>query len=99
MYEVFTKVDLKQVSVTQFGDLDPKSLSLAINTPNRNDLVAATWADIAAERHQRRATIVFALNVEHAHNLASSFRKVGQDPSVITGMTDESVRAVTLQRF
>lgn len=74
---VYTDVDLSSVKYSaRQGDLDSKELSLAIDTPMRNHLVAATWFQTAHREHSRRSTIVFALTVSHAHNLAAAFENV-----------------------
>lgn len=99
VYQVSTTVDLQSVRKVG-GDWDQGALSLAINTPTRNSLVAATWLEVARRRHQRQATIVFALNVEHAQNLLNAFVEVcGITPALVTSATDTRERESILQRF
>lgn len=96
--EIYTKVDLEQVKVRK-GDFDSSQLNLAINTPIRNDLVAATWHKVAFEEHKRRSTLIFALNVDHACNLSKSFLQLGIPTAIITGETAEVERRRILDGF
>ncbi len=96
--EIYTDVDLQRVAL-KGGDFDQKQLSLAIDTPTRNDLIAGMWLKIAKEQYDRRATIVFALNVQHAQNLAAAFAKLAISTAIITGKTPDVERTDTLERF
>lgn len=55
------------------GDME----NLAIDTPIRNQLIAAAWKKVAWDEHSRKATIVFSQNIQHAFNLASAFQSIG----------------------
>lgn len=96
--EIYTDVDLKKVKISR-GDFETKGLSLAIDTPVRNDLVAGMWKQIAQDEHGRKATIVFALNVAHARNLAESFAKLDVTVALITSETNEAIRQTILEEF
>lgn len=99
VYQVSTAIDLQGVRKVG-GDWDQGALSLAINTPTRNSLVAATWLEVAKRRHQRQATIVFALNIDHAQSLLDAFVEVcGVTPALITGATGAKERESILRRF
>ena len=99
LFQVTTEVDLDDVSIRR-GDYDMTELSLAIDTPTRNDMVVATWKREALEEHRRKATLVFALNIAHVMNLARSFNQIcGITPAIITGTTPEGLRAEILRRF
>lgn len=96
--EIYTEVDLEKVSVRR-GDFDLSQLNLAINTLTRNELVAATWHKVAFEEQKRRATIVFALDVDHACNLSRAFLELGIATEIITGETPEVDRRRILENF
>lgn len=96
--EVFTDSSLEKVGIRD-NELDQRELSLAIDTPTRNNLVAATWLRVAREEHNRRATIVFALNIKHVLNLAASFSSLGIEVAIITSETDGAERNRILETF
>lgn len=96
-YQIVTNVDL--TAVRKRDDFDTTALSLAINTPVRNDLVARTWKRIAHEEHQRKATIVFALNISHVNGLVEAFSRTGIEAASITSLTPDDDREQILARF
>ena len=95
-FQVDTDVDLKSVPIRN-GDFDDKQLSLAIDTPARNEKIVQTWARMACE-HQRQSTIVFGSSVRHVENLAHCFATVAR-PAVITGDTRDAVRRDILDLY
>lgn len=97
--EIFTSVDLEKVKMTQQHDFDHRGLSLAIDTPCRNELVAMTWYQLAHLEHQRKSTIVFALNVAHAKNLSRAFASLGIRSEMISAETNEVSRRQILNEF
>lgn len=96
--EIYTDIDLKAVKMKK-GDFDQGQLSLAIDTPTRNELIVAMWHQIAKEKHSRKATIVFALNVAHARNLAMAFEAINVTTALITGETVDTARQQILLDF
>lgn len=70
-----------------------------IEAANRTDILTAGafkfWQELARERQ----TIVYAVSVAHAHNLASVFENAGVPASVILGDTTDEVRANLLSDF
>lgn len=96
-YQIITHTDLS--SVKKRDDFDTAALSLAINTPMRNDLVARTWKSVAFEEHGRKSTIVFALNIAHVNGLCEAFEKIGVPSAAITSLTEPSDREVILTKF
>ncbi|PJF19456.1 hypothetical protein PSACC_00735 [Paramicrosporidium saccamoebae] len=96
--EIYTDIDLCKVKMIR-GDFEMRELSLAIDTPVRNELVAAMWDEIANKKNAKKATIVFALTVEHARNLAAAFGELGTRTALITGETNESTRKAILAQF
>jgi ATP-dependent helicase IRC3 len=83
----------------QERDFDPKQLCLAINTPERNRLVAEQWHRFAYREHGRQSTIVFALSVEHVLALQAEFVRLGVRAEALTGSTSDAVRASVLDSF
>lgn len=53
------------------GKLDDKDLSRAVNNPERNRIVVDAWKKYS----KKRTTIVFAVDIQHAKDLAAAFRK------------------------
>lgn len=96
-YQIVTNIDLGAVKMRT--DFDTTDLSLAINTPVRNDLVAGTWKSVAQEQHNRKATIVFALNISHVNGLLEAFNKIDIKAEAITSLTEEAEREDILLRF
>jgi ATP-dependent helicase IRC3 len=92
-YRVKTDTDISEVE-TNNGDYIASQLEEAINTPTRNASVVAAYLQIAPEKK----AIVFASGVQHANDLALSFRqKVTTE--VLLGTTSEEDRLNILQRF
>lgn len=96
--QIYTNIDLKSVPIKK-GDFQTRELSLAIDTPTRNELVAATWYQRACLEAQKKATIVFALNVQHALNLQAVFSASGIETALITSETPDDIRRDVLDRF
>jgi ATP-dependent helicase IRC3 len=92
-YRVKTDTDISEVE-TNNGDYIASQLEEAINTPTRNASVVAAYLQIAPEKK----AIIFASGVQHANDLALSFRqKVTTE--VLLGTTSEEDRLNILQRF
>ncbi len=96
-YQIVTSTDLSKIQGS--SDFDTTALSLAINTPVRNELVARTWKQVAFEQHARKSTIVFALNIAHVNGLLEAFREVGVEAASITSLTEDEDREDILHRF
>jgi len=69
---VKTTTSLDKVRTTA-GELNQKDLSDEINTPDRNQLIAASWLKYC----EGRQTIVFCCDIQHAVDLAETFRDNG----------------------
>ena len=74
------------------GDFRAEDMAQALDTDERNEIVAEAWAERAADRR----TLVFAINVAHAERLAESIKGLGYQAVAIHGDTpkDERARAV-----
>ncbi|EPS34292.1 hypothetical protein PDE_09256 [Penicillium oxalicum 114-2] len=97
---VFTTVkseaNLSNVKKDKFGDFALGSLSKAVNTAITNDITVRAWL---ANAHDRKSTLVFCVDVEHAKRLTATFREHGIDARYITASTHKNVRAEQLEAF
>ena len=97
---VFTTVkseaNLSQVKKDRFGDYALASLSKAVNTETTNDITVRAWM---ANAQDRKSTLVFCVDVEHAQQLTAAFREHGIDARYITAKTHKTVRAEQLEAF
>ena len=75
------------------GDFKTDELSDAVNTPERNAGIVKGWLQHATER----PTIVFAVDIEHARDLAAEFQRHGVRAEAIWG--DDPERRGKLGRF
>jgi hypothetical protein len=75
-----TGVHLNHVH-TKAIDFDQGELGMAVNTAARNDMIARTWLEHAQERQ----TVVFAVDVQHARDVAAAFKRYGVAAEAIWG--------------
>lgn len=97
---VFTTVksgaNLSKVRKDNFGDFAIGSLSKAVNTTNSNNITVRAWM---ANAQDRKSTLVFCVDVEHARQLTMTFREHGVDARYLTATTPKTVRAEQLEAF
>ncbi|PLB46065.1 P-loop containing nucleoside triphosphate hydrolase protein [Aspergillus steynii IBT 23096] len=97
---VFTTVqsqaNLSSVRKDNFGDFAVGSLSKAVNTDVTNSITVRAWL---ANAQDRKSTLVFCVDIEHARRLTEAFREIGVDARYITGKTDKKVRDQQLENF
>jgi ATP-dependent helicase IRC3 len=93
-YRVGTDVDLSRVK-TRMGDFVVSDLSDAVNIESRNALVVKAFRELIPKRR----TLVFCVDVAHAHNLAAAFRFYGIPAASVTGDTPPAARRETLASF
>jgi ATP-dependent helicase IRC3 len=97
---VFTTVkseaNLSNVKKDTFGDFALSSLSEAVNTTNTNNITVRAWM---ANAKDRKSTLVFCVDVEHAKQLTATFREHGVDARYITATTHKNVRSEQLEAF
>jgi hypothetical protein len=74
------------------GDFNQQELGTTINTDARNDLIARSWLEHAADRQ----TVMFTVDVAHAKNLAEAFNRRGVVAEAIWGADPD--RAAKLAR-
>lgn len=97
---VFTTVksgaNLSKVKKDSFGDFALGSLSEAVNTTSTNNITVRAWM---ASAENRKSTLVFCVDIEHARQLTAAFRDHGIDARYITASTPKGVRAEQLRAF
>src|ERR1019366_5338848 len=91
-FRLKTSVDLSGIKSTG-GDYAQDELSLAVNTPQRNMQVVKFWLDNA----ERRTTIAFTVDIQHAKDSAEQFRRAGVKAEAIWGLDPD--REDRLARF
>ena len=80
---------------TRTGDFALDELSVVIDTPERNALVADTYLRYG----QGRRGVVFGIGVEHALNLAEAFRERGVPCRAVYGAMDAEERRRALSEY
>ncbi|CAG7922000.1 unnamed protein product [Penicillium olsonii] len=97
---VFTTVksgaDLSTVKKDTLGDYALSSLSKAVNNATTNDITIRAWM---ANAEDRKSTLVFCVDIEHAQQLTAAFRDQGVDARYITSNTRLAHRAKELEAF
>ena len=91
---VKTDTDISNVH-TRTGDLAVDELSDAIDTPERNALIA----DAYLKHGEGRKGVVFGVKVEHAMNLAEAFRERNIPCAAVWGEMPEDERHDVLKRY
>lgn len=77
---VETHLDLRRVRMTA-GDFNARDLSLAVDTENRNRLIAEAY-----ERYgERKKAVVFTVDVNHAEHVAETLRSRGHKADWVAG--------------
>jgi ATP-dependent helicase IRC3 len=94
---VAIRADLSRVKTSKAGgDFQTSSLSKAINTPENNEATYLAWKERAGDR---KATLVFCVDVRHILDLTAAFRRHGVESHFVTGETPTKSRSATLDAF
>ena len=93
-YTVQTATDISQIH-TRMGDFAEGELAEEVNNDDRNMLVVDSYKEIA--NHSK--ALVFAVNVEHAEELAGCFQQAGYRADYVVGTTDHDDRKQILEDF
>lgn len=93
-YRVKTDTDISEVEIVN-GDYAQGKLEDQVDNPERNATVVAAYRTLAMDEK----AIVFAAGVQHAENLALSFRSQSVDCAVIVGTTPSDERKQILSDF
>ena len=94
---VNTNVDLESVGSTKL-DFKLGELADAVNTDVRNDVIVSSWRKYAHE-NGRKATLAFAVDINHTEELCNTFRDAGINASFITSKTPPLDRHGILNAF
>ncbi len=93
---VKTECDLSEVRFDyRAGDFAVNQLAQTVNTPERNEFAVGAWFELA----QGRKTIAFCVDIQHAHDLAETFRDYGVEAQTVTGQTPLEERRAMLKAF
>ncbi|KAL1999624.1 hypothetical protein VTN02DRAFT_4258 [Thermoascus thermophilus] len=93
---VQSEADLSAVRKDQYGDFAVKQLSEAVNTIKTNEITVRAWLSNASDR---KSTLVFCVDIQHAMDLTATFRDHGIDARYITNRTPRTVRDEQLRAF
>lgn len=93
-YRIRTDTDISEVQSRE-GDYVASQLQDTINTPERNAIIVASYMEIC----DNAKAIAFCAGVEHANDLAASFRQASISAEVIVGTTLSEQRQEILARF
>ncbi len=93
--QVHTKVDLGGIGVCA-GDFVNSELAKAVNTSGRNQLIIDNYTAYAGDR---KKTLAFCVNVQHAKDLAETFNELRISAQAVYGDMDKEERAQFLQAF
>lgn len=89
-----TAESLDAVRVTH-GEFNQKDLGETVNTPRRNELAVESWQLHAGAE----STLAFTVNVQHAHDLAATFKAKGVEASALSGETPTEDRRAILRDY
>jgi ATP-dependent helicase IRC3 len=92
-YRIKTDTGLDGVS-TIAGDFAQDELAAAVNTPRRNRAIIREWAKLA---HDRK-TMVFAVDVKHARDLAQEFTAQGFNAAAVCGEDEDRHERIAAHR-
>jgi superfamily II DNA or RNA helicase len=93
--QIFTKIDISSIGL-QHGDFVQSDLAKVVNIPSRNRLIVDNYKINAADR---KKTLAFCVNIQHAKDLAEIFNISGISSSPIYGALDEEERSKILDDF
>ena len=93
-YRINTNTDISEVQTNE-GDYISSQLEDTINTPHRNQLIVDGYLEICPTSK----AIAFCAGIQHAKDLALSFRKSSVNSEFIIGSTPSEERQQILKRF
>ena len=93
---VSIRADLSNIKSKAGGDFQTAALSRAINTPENNEATFLAWKERAGDR---KATLIFCVDVKHIHDLTNTFRRHGIESYFVTGESATKARSATLDAF
>ena len=81
VYFTINKIERKNLKIEKNGEYEKPGQKAQVNTPEYIDKVIAEWVRLA----KGRPTIVFAVDIEHAHAIASLFSQAGIPAAAVDG--------------
>ena len=93
---VKSQANLSKVKKDRYGDFAIGELSAAVNTQMTNNVTVRAWL---AHARDRKSTLVFCVDINHAKELTEVFRSSGIDARYITSKTPKDVRSEQLLAF
>ena len=93
-YRVETGADISGVH-SRAGDFVRAELSVAVNTKARNELIVETYGNLAAGRK----ALVFAVDVQHAADLAEAFQSRGVKAEAVSGRMPKAERRRVVESY
>ncbi|KAA8898876.1 hypothetical protein TRICI_006459 [Trichomonascus ciferrii] len=99
---VSTEIDMSQVPTSgkgSGGDFNEEILSQMVNTVQGNELVVNTWAHHSDFGEKYHSTMIFCVNIQHAIDVANTFREKGIAAEVVTSQTDDKERRRLVEGF
>lgn len=97
-YRVFcppSDVDLSTVTISAGGDFSPEKLSKAVHESHIVGDIVKHYLRIAPGK----LGVTFAVDIEHATEIAAAYRAAGVPSEVVTSKTPDTLRAAILRRF
>lgn len=91
---VRTAVDLGKIRTVR-GDFQAKDLSLAVDTPRRNELIV----DAYRKHGEGRRAVAFTVDIAHAQHIAEAFREGGFRADWVSGELPIEERRERLRRL
>jgi superfamily II DNA or RNA helicase len=91
---VRTTVDLRKVRTVR-GDFQAKDLSLAVDTPRRNEMIV----DAYRKHGEGRRAVAFTVDIAHAQHIAEAFREGGFRADWVSGELPIEARRERLRRL
>lgn len=96
---VKTKLVLDSVKIDgRAGDFNIRALSSKVNSHERNQIIFETYKE-QRELHSRKSCLIFAVDVQHIQDLASTFREGGVQVQTIHAKTDSRQREEIIEDF
>lgn len=93
-FRVHTGTNLSEVK-TSGGDFAQDELAGVVNTPARNRLIVSKWNELG----QKRQTVAFTVDIQHARDLAAEFEGAGVIAAAVWGNDPDRAEKLRLHRF
>ncbi|MBI3781325.1 MAG: hypothetical protein HY278_09770, partial [candidate division NC10 bacterium] len=93
-FTIHSDTSLDSVHI-RHGDFAEGELASTVNTPERNTLIVESWRRLA----DNRRTLVFAVNIAHAEDLATWFQRAGIPAQALHGHLRKDDRRAMLAAF